>query len=54
MNRKYNYTLTQIICIEIPISIDADVDIKEGILCCGEPEIQPLDDINKKIKQCCL
>lgn len=54
MNRKYNYTLTQIICIEIPISFDADVDIKEGILCCGEPEIQPLDDINKKIKQCCL
>lgn len=45
-----NYTLTQIICIEIPISIDADVDIKEGITCCGKPKIQSVDDLDKKRK----
>ncbi|NLB18510.1 MAG: hypothetical protein GX825_07260 [Syntrophomonadaceae bacterium] len=50
-NQKYNYTLTQLICVEIPISIDADVDIKEGITCCGKPEVQSVDDISKKRKQ---
>lgn len=38
---KYNYTLTQVICIEIPICIDAEVDIREGIACCGKPDIIP-------------
>nr|WP_315020012.1 hypothetical protein [uncultured Aminipila sp.] len=45
---KFNYTLTQVICIEIPISIDAEVDIKEGIACCDSPDVNPKDDINKK------
>jgi len=49
-NGRCNYTLTQIICIEIPISMDADIDIKEGILCCGEPEILPVDDTSEKTK----
>lgn len=40
---KCNYTLTQIICVEIPISIDADVDIKEGIVCCDRPNAKPID-----------
>ena len=43
-----NYTLTQIICVEIPISFDADVDIKEGILCCGKPAVLP--DLRPDIK----
>lgn len=45
---KCNFTLTQVICIEIPISIDADVDIQEGIVCCGRPDVKSIDDINKK------
>lgn len=40
---KCNYTLTQIICVEIPISIDADIDIKEGIVCCDRPNAKPID-----------
>ncbi len=48
--QECNYTLTQIICIEIPISIDACVDIKEGIACCGKPKIQSVDDLDKKRK----
>ncbi|MDD2190541.1 MAG: hypothetical protein PHS11_06725 [Eubacteriales bacterium] len=35
-----NFTLTQIIGIEIPISFDAKVEIKEGIVCCGRPELE--------------
>ncbi len=35
------FTLTQLIKVEIPISFDADVDIKKGVLCCGKPEIVP-------------
>lgn len=34
-----NFTLTQLICVEIPISFGADVDIKKGITCCGNPDI---------------
>ncbi|NLJ57942.1 MAG: hypothetical protein GX339_03750 [Tissierellia bacterium] len=37
---KFNYTLTQLICLEIPIWIDADVEIKEGISGYGKPKIQ--------------
>lgn len=44
LDHECNYTLTQILCIEIPISIDANVDIKEGIACCGRPEIQSAED----------
>jgi len=45
---KCNFTLTQVICIEIPISIDADVNVKEGIACCGKHDVKPIDNINKK------
>ena len=34
-----NFTLTQLIRVEIPISFDVDVDIKKGVTCCGNPEI---------------
>lgn len=47
---KCNFTLTQLICVEIPISFDADVDIKEGIVCCGRPEIENKDE-DRKHKQ---
>lgn len=49
-----NFTLTQIICVEIPICFDADVDIKKGILCCGKPYVKPdckhdyKDDLNNQ------
>jgi hypothetical protein len=36
-----DFTLTQLICVEIPISFDADVNIKKGVLCCGKPDIVP-------------
>jgi hypothetical protein len=36
-----DFTLTQLICVEIPISFGVDVDIKKGILCCGVPHIKP-------------
>lgn len=32
-----NFILTQVVCVEIPISIDADIDIDEGISCCSKP-----------------
>lgn len=50
-----NFTLIQTICVEIPICFDADVDIKKGILCCGDPDIKPdcvhdcRDDLNHQI-----
>lgn len=44
---KCNFTLTQVICIEIPISIDAKVNIKEGIACCDRPDVKSVDNINK-------
>lgn len=50
-----NFTLTQIICVEVPISFDVDVDVKKGILCCGKPDIKPdckhdfEVDVNKQI-----
>lgn len=48
LKHKYNYTLTQVICIEIPIFIDAEVDIKEGIACCDKPDIFPKEALNIK------
>jgi len=47
---KCNFTLTQVVCVEIPISIDVDVDIKKGIVCCGRPEIKDKDE-KRKCKQ---
>jgi len=44
---KCNFTLTQLICVEIPISIDADVDVDEGIVCCGRPDFKSIDDKNE-------
>lgn len=49
---KCNFTLTQVICIEIPISIDADVNVKEGIACCDKHDVKPIDNINKKKPFC--
>lgn len=50
---RCNFTLTQVICVEIPISIDTDVDIDEGIICCSKPEFKSIDDKNKN-KQFCM
>lgn len=49
---KCAFKLTQIICIEIPVMFDAEVDIKKGIVCCGEPDIEPCDHLftGKNIK----
>ncbi len=38
---KCTFTVDQILCVEIPISIDLDVDVDSGIVCCGRPELGP-------------
>ncbi|MHC1723951.1 MAG: hypothetical protein AB9836_12195 [Aminipila sp.] len=47
LRQQYNYTLTQVICVEIPLSIDADVNIKEGIVSCGRPDVKPINNKNE-------
>ena len=42
-NDKCTYILTQVICVEIPIKLDVDVDIDQGIVCCGTPEFGPCE-----------
>ena len=31
---KCTSTITQVLCIEIPISFDVDVDVSQGAICC--------------------
>lgn len=38
---KNTFTLRQLICVEIPFSIDVDVDVDQGISCCCRPEFGP-------------
>jgi hypothetical protein len=38
---KCSFTLTQLLCIEIPIEIDVDIDLEQEIVCCGTPRIGP-------------
>jgi len=35
------FTLTQLICVQIPIAFDVDVDINEEVVCCGKPAFGP-------------
>jgi len=59
-DEDYDFTLTQVICIEIPISFDAEVDIKKGIACCSPPDVNPdcgqvlVRDENKRDPICIL
>lgn len=38
---KCSFILTQLLCVEIPIEFDADVDVNGGIVHCSEPNIGP-------------
>lgn len=38
---KCTFTVTQLFCVEVPVSLDFDVDVNEGITCCGKPEFGP-------------
>lgn len=40
-NGECGFTLTQILCIEIPISFDVDVDVNGRISCCGKADLGP-------------
>ena len=44
-----SYILTQLFCVQIPITFDLDVDIDQGIVCCGEPALGPC---KSKCKTC--
>jgi hypothetical protein len=45
---KCTFTVTQVICVEIPISFEVDVDVDEGIVHCGRPEFGPCPNPSKK------
>jgi hypothetical protein len=40
-NSKCTFTITQLLCVEVPIEIDMDVDVDAGIIRCGKPNIGP-------------
>ena len=42
------FNVTQVFCIEIPISFDVDVDVDKGILCCDDPEFGPCSPLPEK------
>ena len=33
------FTVEQVLCIEIPITFDVNVDVNQGVLCCGESDL---------------
>ncbi|MGI6751653.1 MAG: hypothetical protein ACOX4U_03430 [Anaerovoracaceae bacterium] len=39
IDNKCTFTLTQIICAEIPLSIDVNVDVNSGVVDCHMPNI---------------
>lgn len=39
IDNKCTFTLTQIICAEIPLSIDVNVDVNSGVVDCDMPSI---------------
>lgn len=41
---KCTYSVSQIICVEIPVNFDVEVDVDKGITKCGKPHIGPCDD----------
>lgn len=46
---KCTFTISQALCVEIPFSIDIDVDVDEGIICCGNPELGPCKQYYREI-----
>jgi hypothetical protein len=38
---KCKFTVTQVICVEIPLSFSVDVDINDGRIDCSVPEVGP-------------
>lgn len=38
-----NFTVTQVIYVEIPITFDVDVDVDKGIVHCCEPDFGPCE-----------
>ncbi|NMA94807.1 MAG: hypothetical protein GX974_02055 [Clostridiales bacterium] len=44
---KCSFVLSQLLLVEIPIEMDAKVNVKEGIVCCGTPHIRSLDKKHK-------
>lgn len=38
---KCTFTLSKVICVEIPITFDVDVDVDQGITRCCEPDFGP-------------
>jgi len=42
------YTLRQVLCVEIPITLGVDVDVDEGITHCGRPEFGPCNKPHHK------
>lgn len=40
-NGECSFTLTQVLCIEIPIAFDVDVDVNGKIACCGKADLGP-------------
>ncbi len=39
--RKCTFTVTQLICVEIPIAFDVEVDVDQGIATCCTPDFGP-------------
>jgi hypothetical protein len=41
--KKCCFTVSQVICVEIPISFDVDVDVDKGIVNCCKPDFGPCE-----------
>lgn len=50
-SNKCTFTLTQLLCVEVPINIDVDVDVDEGIIQCGRPRLGPCNPRNPRHKE---
>jgi hypothetical protein len=46
-SNKCTFVLTQLLCVEIPIDFDVDVDVNKGITRCGTPKIGPCEPPRK-------
>lgn len=45
---KSTFTLTQVLCVEIPLTVGVDVDVDHGIARCGKPDFGPCKSRCKK------
>lgn len=41
VDNKCTFTLTQLLCVQIPISMDVGVDVDQGIVHCDTPQLGP-------------